>query len=144
MPSSNNRKRNNGNRTNAKRPATNNGDIMNRNPTSINISKTPDSTRKTALPNNNQRKAAKNYVRHFQNHAPSISRINERNPPAISVKKQTAFTHLKSGKSKDIKRPTANKSNVIGRTPTPTKVARPTPFQSRKNLSNKPLTKPGE
>ena len=117
---------------------------MNRNPTSINTSKTPDSARKTALPNNNQRKAAKNYVRHFQKHTLSRSRVNERNPPAISVNKQTALTHLKSGKSKDVKRPTANKRNVIGRALTPTKVARPTPFQSRKNLSNKPLTKPGE
>merc|ERR1712136_439118 len=63
LPTSNNRKRNNGNSPNLKKSATNNSGIINRNPTSINISKTPDSAGKTALPNNNQRKEKKNYMK---------------------------------------------------------------------------------
>ena len=139
-----NRKTANDNKTNFKNPTTNKVGIINRNPSSMNIAKTQNLVRNTVLSNNNQRKAAKNYSRSFPKHIPTRSRVNEKNPTAIKVKKQTQLPLLKSGNSKDIKTPFTNKSSVIGRKATPTKVARPTSFQSRTNPSNKLPTKQGE
>ena len=142
LPNNNarNRKTANDNKTNFKKPATNKGGIISRNPSSINISTTKNSVRKTALPNNNQRNVAKNYMKLFQKHTTTRSRVNESNPAAINVKKQTPLPLLKSGNSKGIKRPITNKSSVNGGNSRPTKFARPTSVQSRKN----PINKQGE
>ena len=146
LPNNNprNRKTAKGNKTNFKKPVTNKGGIINRYPTSINFPKTKNSVRKTTLPTNNQRNAAKNYSKLFREQSTTRSRVNVRKPSAINIKKQAPLPILKSENSKDIKRPLPNKSNVIGRNPTPTKVATPTSFQSRNNSSNKPQTKQGE
>ena len=68
-----NRKTANANKTNFKKPSTNKGGILNRNPTK-------NSVRKTALPNNNQRSVAKNYMKLFlKNTGNPIDLVGQKN-----------------------------------------------------------------
>ena len=79
----------------------------------------------------------------FQKHTTTRSRVIERNPTVIKIEKPTSLPLLKSGNSRDFKRPITNQGSVIGRNSKPFKVTKPTSLPTIKNHSNKPLTKKG-